>query len=753
VLRDGRISISSDIGHRETGVVDLDQSWKKFPPSVHPDGFYESKIMLAHDRSLCLQPTRGLAHDWKCYLYEDGQDADWCEQMSTRVERFEIRHGWQYSYHWEGSSSPCECHCCRRWIHGRPEKGGGLHVRLWPCAEDDENQRFLLPNSGKGPIRLSRFPNRCLSVSGPMWPVGDSGEGHQITLWLCGHNAWHGQIWNVPEHGQGSISWAREPDKCMDAGRVNKDEKLEAKLQIWACQPDTFRGPNQQFLYIQKEKNLFHNTHHKATVNCSEDSWPSRLDGETCGECKVPVQLTDDGPMSCYGYCHSIGRPCISAHSAEHGCGLQNESSRIKCLTQLRDDHAVCECGDKFMRGNYGSLTEFWIDEGLIRKRVQEMSNNFGIKEFQFEYAFEGFSNPPNVSNDEWKCKMQNRPVYLATLKAAVEEVRSVEGRSWFAVHAAAVDRGDMELIAGQWSMPPEDVVEKLASQYFEVTDMRRLQQALDSNNRSSLRRFSARSLSEEVDIDTTQEQTYEELCGCDVGTDGVQPEHDPESRLMDIVNLNAAWAIKVVPRWAKFVKSLGFHGIHWDTLGDFGHWHQDTFPANPFGDGSPTPDVAGFLRAAVPILREYELEQTLNFVDGFGWDPTLLNEHTDHSWIGSAGRAIAFPYWEVWTVGREKHFFETVGADQYHKGFVLAMYPGYSKYHCCAKNERQNAAEYGEWPFDLGVKRWQMCLDHGGSYHFVVDGLRYLQGPFVADAVRCSNADVKRLRELTGNA
>mmetsp|Transcript_27122 Transcript_27122/g.77625 ORF Transcript_27122/g.77625 Transcript_27122/m.77625 type:complete len:436 (-) Transcript_27122:66-1373(-) len=212
---------------------------------------------------------------------------------------------------------------------------------------------------------------------------------------------------------------------------------------------------------------------------------------------------------------------------------------------------------------------------------------------------------------------------------------------------------------------------------------------------------------------------------------------------------MDPAWAVRFVPQWAAFAAKLGFTGIHWDTFGDFGHYEEVNGPKNPFqGDkGAPKPDIPGFLRAALPILQKYGLLQTLNFVNGFGWDPALLREEVGKQWEAQVGRIIAFPYWEVWSPAKEKEFLETVAKDS--NGFVVSMYPGYSKYHCCLKNERQNAAEYGVWPFELGMKRWKRAIAAGGTYHLVVDGLRYLQGPFVPDAVRFGSQEVEKLQGL----
>jgi len=437
---------------------------------------------------------------------------------------------------------------------------------------------------------------------------------------------------------------------------------------------------------------------------------------------------------TCLQYCQAVGRYCVSAAAAATAGDECSEEEEMSCHGHLEDGHAICECGARFLRGHYGSLSEFWLDEEEMQNRVREMVDNFGILEFQFYDAFEGFSRPPADDASRWKCAIQGRPVHRDAVEAAVREIHRLGGRSWLAVHAAATDPNDHDLTHGQWVMPAEDVVKKLDTLYFEAAVRRRLRDAAKPKER---RLF---------DADPQSEQTYEAMCGCDINEQDLDADLDPASRLMDVVCMNGAWALRFVPAWADFAVRMGFSGIHWDTFGDFGHIDQATGPVSPFGTGAPQPDIPGFLRAALPILQKKGLLQTLNFVNGYGWDPNLLLEDLGDKLSWQGGRAIAFPYWEVWSPEAEGRFFEEVGSSH---GFVLSMYPGYSKHHCCAKNERQNAAEYGVWPFELGLKRWKRAIDKGGTYHLIVDGFRYLQGPFVPDAVRFSQREVEQIQSL----
>lgn len=379
--------------------------------------------------------------------------------------------------------------------------------------------------------------------------------------------------------------------------------------------------------------------------------------------------------------------------------------------------------------GNFGSLAEFWVSEEEIRQRVRTMVTQFNILEFQLYGAYEGFSHPPGHGRQSWECALEQRKVLRPTLEAAVDEVRKLGGRSWLAVHAAAVDPDDKALTKGQWVVPPEDVARQLDEVYFEV----------------KARRLSG---SEQGDLvekhDTTYERTYEEMCGCDAGVnvaDRVSP--DPETRLMDVVLTNPAWALRFVPAWADFASALKVSGIHWESFGPFGHPTQQTGPKNPFHTGAPDPDIGGFLRAAKPILARRGLQQTTTFVDGFGWDPALMAESA-----GGYGRTIAFPIWEAWSPPSERQYFDAMAASP-SGGFVLQEYPGYSKYHCCAKNERQNAGLHGVTPFEVGLRRWKKAAAAGGRYHFIVDAEKYLRGPYVPDTKMLQDNEVQQLQAL----
>jgi len=195
---------------------------------------------------------------------------------------------------------------------------------------------------------------------------------------------------------------------------------------------------------------------------------------------------------------------------------------------------------------------------------------------------------------------------------------------------------------------------------------------------------------------------------------------------LLDAVAPTAKWAAHIAPRWADFASSLGFHGIHWDTLGDFR------------GEGGRSmsesgADLPGFLRAARLPLAERGLAQTVNFVDGYGWDSSLLS-------TGWYSNVIAFPYWEVWTVPEvENRFFEEVTS-----GGVFACYPGSSPDH----QQRQNNLQQGQWPLDLIIARWQKARCHRSTYLAIGDGFRHIQNEYFPDTAAVNSKDAAKIRD-----
>merc|ERR1712113_125999 len=179
-----------------------------------------------------------------------------------------------------------------------------------------------------------------------------------------------------------------------------------------------------------------------------------------------------------------------------------------------------------------------------------------------------------------------------------------------------------------------------------------------------------------------------------------------------DVVRLNRAWAARIAPRWAQFASSLGFDGIHWDTLGK-------------------ARNLADFLKGALPFLNQRGLKQNCNFVGGFGWSDSLLER-----------RIITFPYWEVWRVPQtENLFFRKM--KQWGEG-VFVCYPGTSVLH---SNEWQNHNEVGVFPFDLLIKRWKKARRHGAAYLAIGDGMRHIQTVYLPDTVGISQKDLRKLQ------
>jgi len=521
------------------------------------------------------------------------------------------------------------------------QSSGALHMTDctgWP------DEMWIVPHLGQ--LRWKLNFSLCVTV-----PSNHEDPGHYLRLSDCledkpketSGGLWSGannskaleaqwiqdteqQRWLLPPHGQGPIRWAAHPDRCVNVGGWNRQgEDLGARARLTPCSLESeLVHPDSLFLI----------------------PWVS------------------------------VGDPFPSK-----------------------------------VRGHYGYLTEFSVPTSLIQDRIDRMFELFNIFEFQFFFAFEGYSGPPPSTSETWRCVAGGRPVNATVLKAATKAIYDKGGRSWMYVHAHATDVGDHELQEGFFRADAEDVARKVHTHYFET---------MGDAGGATRGLVEMQAYHPDHPLIPDHPKTMENVCQCSVppglmGAEGASP-----SSPLDVVNLSPAWAIRFVPRWAKFARSMGFSGIHWDTFGDLGNFNNT--------------DIPGFLRAALPYLQQERLEQTLNFVDGFGWDPALAQ----------TGHIIAFAYWEVWTnpTAEDEFYRATEGSSA-----VIVCYPGWGQYHCCAFNERQNAEAYGLWPVDLGIARWQRATSHGKTYMFIGDGTRHLQGPFLPDARQLSEGDIMKVQ------
>eukprot|EP00039_Didymoeca_costata_P005806 m.84809 g.84809 ORF g.84809 m.84809 type:complete len:213 (+) comp12981_c0_seq3:535-1173(+) len=161
--------------------------------------------------------------------------------------------------------------------------------------------------------------------------------------------------------------------------------------------------------------------------------------------------------------------------------------------------------------------------------------------------------------------------------------------------------------------------------------------------------------------------------------------------------------------------KQLGFDGIHFDQLGNISDSaDQNMQMGQNFGK---------FLNLSQTILnRNYGLQQTFNFVNGFGWNNTELSN-------------IQFPYWEVWNDDIEKEFWQTPSAS------VNGVYARYPQPGCCGNPPGFTADE-------LMVGRWKVACEHNSSYLLVGNGNQRLQGPYFPGAINISLEEQEEIQQ-----
>jgi len=185
---------------------------------------------------------------------------------------------------------------------------------------------------------------------------------------------------------------------------------------------------------------------------------------------------------------------------------------------------------------------------------------------------------------------------------------------------------------------------------------------------------------------------------------------------LLDVIAPTQDWGKHWAPRWIKFAVDMGFSGIHWNTLGDFK------------GELGSSSDVLGFLRATSPLVTKAGLGQTFNFVDGFQWDPSAVND-----------KLVAFTFWPAWSrPAKEEAFTKNVPA-----GSVFLCFPGKDENH---DGEWWQEDAKGKHPFELIVDRWSHARCHGNTYLAVGDGNRRITTDYYPDAEEMSEDEVKTL-------
>lgn len=205
---------------------------------------------------------------------------------------------------------------------------------------------------------------------------------------------------------------------------------------------------------------------------------------------------------------------------------------------------------------------------------------------------------------------------------------------------------------------------------------------------------------------------------------------------------LSPAWADRMVEMWAPVARELGFDGIHWDQLGRVSD--------DPDQNAEMAASIPTFLKRTGRRLRdEWGLDQTFNFVDGFGWHPSL--------YYGDDGlNVVAFPYWECWNDASEWIFWSMFNFsaqpenDGHHPGRSLrspspgaqAVFVRYPDPACCG-NDAASTVEANI------LARWSRATSSCNTYLLVGDGQRHLLNGYFPDNAALNEAVHASLAKL----
>lgn len=305
---------------------------------------------------------------------------------------------------------------------------------------------------------------------------------------------------------------------------------------------------------------------------------------------------------------------------------------------------------------NYGFITRFDVDEEKARSNIRQLYNDFGIVDFQFYDAFASYSQQMTPDDRTWVSKASTCFTSHARL-----------------VHAATIRAYTDEI---------RKIPGHRGRSWFYV-------QAVGADE----------PFANVGDVATP----YLRANGSQIVLRGMD-----NAVCLYVYRLTGAWAKHMVDLWAPMARNLGFDGIHWDQLG--------AVSDDPGQNVEMAAGVRAFLLQAGETLKsKWDLRQTMNFVDGFGWHPSLYDVNTGEG-------LVEFPYWECWSDTTEWMFwnffnFSQPGLARVRPHAVFARYPEPS---CCG-NHVGSSADDNIWA------RWKRAASACSTYLVLGDGRQRL--------------------------
>jgi hypothetical protein len=180
----------------------------------------------------------------------------------------------------------------------------------------------------------------------------------------------------------------------------------------------------------------------------------------------------------------------------------------------------------------------------------------------------------------------------------------------------------------------------------------------------------------------------------------------------LDVVAPNAARATAIAAAWADYANALGFHGIFWSSMGEYGSCEGCNWPE--------------FLTTAHTILAEKGLEQNAEFIDSYGWSSTLLS---------SVNPTIRFPVWSTWGTAQQVQQYKA-------EFFELEQAGVWGTQH---KIEDGNAVS-------TIIDRMLEAACHNAGYLAIVDGTRRIYSDYYPDARPLTEAEVSQISDALGS-